>query len=300
MDRLLSMAVFVCAADRRSFTAAAEVFGISATMVGKHILALEARVGAKLLNRTTRSQSLTEVGRIYYERCKQLLADAEAADACADEMRVAPRGLLRIHAPVSFGSQRLAPALAEYLGQYPEVEIDLALGDRVVDLVEEGYEAAIRIGQLPDSSLVARALQPYTMWLCAAPAYLERAGTPRTAQDLTQHECLGFAYWQKKHSWRLEQAGETITVPVKGRFTVNNGQALKSAALAGFGIIMQPALLVDDDVAAGRLVRLLSEYELPSRPMSIVYPADKRPTPKLRSFVDFMVATFGERTGASR
>ncbi|NHQ84691.1 LysR family transcriptional regulator [Iodobacter sp. HSC-16F04] len=292
MDRLMSMSVFVYAAEQRSFTAAADAFGISATMVGKHVRALEQRLGAQLLNRTTRQQSLTEIGRIYYERCKQLLADAEVADSCADELRAAPRGLLRIHAPVSFGSQRLTPALCEYLGKYPEVEVDLTLTDRSPDLIEDGYEAAIRIGNLPDSSLIARPLRPYTMWLCASPAYLAQAGTPVVAEDLTAHNCLGFSYWQKKNLWRLQKDGTADHVQVKGRFTVNNGQALRAAGLAGLGIIMQPEILLSDDVAAGRLVRLCDEYDLPSRPMHLVYVADRRPTPKLRSFIDFMLETF--------
>jgi len=287
------MSVFVCAADKLSFTATAEQFGISATMVGKHVQFLEKQVGASLLTRTTRQQSLTEVGRIYYERCKQILADVEAAEACANELLATPRGLLKVYAPVSFGSQRLAPALADYLRRYPEVEVDLTLGDRAVDLIEEGYEVAIRIGTLPDSWLIARGLQPYTMWLCASPTYLTEAGTPQTAQDLATHNCLGFAYWRKKNVWRLRKSDRTEDVPVKGRLIVNNGQALKTAAIEGLGIIMQPEILVSDDVAAGRLVRLLSDYELPSRPMHIVYVADRRPTPKLRSFIDFIVELFG-------
>ncbi len=293
LDRFTSMAVFICAADRRSFAAAAEVFGISPTMVGKHVRFLEERVGATLLNRTTRQQSLTELGRIYYARCVQLLADAELADACADEMRVSPRGLLKINAPVSFGSARLAPALAGYLSAHPDVALDLTLSDRVVDLVEEGYEAAIRIGALADSSMIARTLQPYRMWLCAAPAYLARAGTPATAQQLAGHDCLGFGYWKKAGVWTLRKDGHAEDVAVHGRFTVNNGQALRTAAIAGMGIIMQPEVLVGDDVAAGRLLRILPEYALPARPMHLVYLADRRPTPKLRSFIDFIVATFG-------
>lgn len=293
LDRFLSMSVFVYAAEKRSFTLTAGAFAISPTMVGKHVRALEQRVGAKLLNRTTRQQSLTEIGQIYYARCKQLLVDAEAADACGDELRAMPRGLLKIHASVSFGSQRLAPALATYLQRYPEVSIDLTLSDRMVDLVEEGYEAAIRIGVLTDSGLVARPLKAYNMWLCASPAYLAHAGTPKTAQDLTHHNCLGFAYWHKKNVWHLTQAGQSETVNVSGRLTVNNGQALRMAAIAGAGIIMQPELLISGDVASGDLVRLLPDYELPSRPMNVVYPPDRRPTPKLRSFIDFIVETFG-------
>ncbi|QDQ82040.1 LysR family transcriptional regulator [Paraburkholderia megapolitana] len=283
------MSVFVCAADRRSFAAAAEVFGISPTMVGKHVRFLEERVGAKLLNRTTRQQSLTEVGRLYYERCRQVLADADAADACADEMRAAPRGVLKVHAPVSFGSQRLVPALARYLRRYPGVDVDLTLADRPIDWVEKGYDAAIQIGELADSGFVARELKRYRMWLCAAPAYLAEAGIPQTAADLSAHNCLGFSYWQKKNIWRLSRGELTESVPVKGRLTVNNGQALRTAAIAGLGVIMQPEVLVEDDVATGRLIRLLPDYELPSRPVHLLYLADRRLTLKLRSFVDFVV-----------
>lgn len=292
MDRLTSMAVFVHAAEKHSFTAAAEHFGLSPTMVGKHIRFLEERVGTRLVQRTTRRQSLTEAGQLYYERCKQLLADAEAADACVDALRATPRGVLRIHAPVSFGSQRLAPALADFLKRYAEIEVDLALGDRMVDLIEEGYEAAIRIGPLADSGLIAQPLQPYRMWLCASPDYLAHAGTPREPMELAQHECLGFAYWHTKHSWRLRHGNHTEEVPVHGRFVANNGQALRSAALAGLGIIMQPEVLLADDVAAGRLIPVLPAWEPPSRPMHLVYPADRRPTAKLRCFIDFVVETF--------
>jgi DNA-binding transcriptional LysR family regulator len=293
IDRFTSMAVFVCAAERRSFSAAADRFGISATMVGKHVRALEERVGAKLLNRTTRQQSLTEVGRLYYERCKQLLTDAEAADACADELKAIPRGVLKIHSPVTFGSMRLAPALANYLRRFPDVRVDLTLSDRAMDLVEDGYEAAIRVGPLPNSGLIARQLRPYKMWLCASPDYLRKMGTPLSARDLAKHDCLGFAYWRHKNLWRLERSGREESIQVKGRFTVNNGQALRMAAIGGLGVIMQPEILVDDDVKSGKLTRLLSEYELPSRPMYIVYHSDKRATPKLRSFIEFVIGEFG-------
>ena len=292
LDRLKSMAVFVCVAERGSFAVASDVLEMSAAMVAKHIRFLEDRLGAKLLNRTTRTQSLTEVGRVYYERCKQLLIDADAADVSIDEMKSVPRGVLKIHAPVSFGSQCLAPALAKYLKDCADVKVDLTLSDRTVDLVKEGYEAAIHIGNLPDSGLIARELRPYTMWLCASPAYLRAVGIPKTAQDLAQHDCLGFAYWRNKNVWRLLRKGKTESVQVRGRFTANNGQALRTAALEGLGVIMQPAILLDQDVATGNLVRLLSDYELPSRPMFIVYHADKRPTPKLKSFIDFALKAF--------
>jgi DNA-binding transcriptional LysR family regulator len=293
LDRLTSMSVFICAAEQRSFAVTANLFGISPTMVGKHIRSLEERIGAKLLNRTTRQQSLTEVGQIYYERCKRILADAEAADACAADLRVLPRGRLKIHSPVSFGTQRLAPALVRYLQRHPQVDVELTLADRAVDLVEEGYEAAIRIGNLPDSGLIARELRPYTMWLCAAPSYLATTGVPHTAEELANHNCLGFAYWRRRDVWRLRKAEQTESVRVKGQLLANNGQALRMAALEGLGIILQPEVLVREDVTSGRLIRLLTDYEPPPRPMSLVYVADRRPTPKLKSFIEFIVETFG-------
>ena len=297
LDRFTSMSVFVSAVDQGSFTDAATACGMSATMVGKHIRALEQRLGAKLLSRTTRQQSLTEVGRLYYERCRQLLEDLRQADASADDIRTSPRGLLRIHAPVSFGSQRLAGAIASYLQRYPETRIDLSLydrhSDRPIDLVEEGYDAAILIGPLADSNLVARPLQPYRMWLCAAPAYLKRAGTPRQPQDLAQHNCLAFSHWRRKNLWRFHEQRNRQDVQVDGQLIANNGQALKAAAIAGLGIIMQPEILLAEDVAAGRLVRLLADHQPALRPLYIVHRAGRSPTAKLRNFVDFIVEQFG-------
>lgn len=293
LDRLLSMTVFVCTVQERSFTAASQVLGMSSTMVAKHVRFLEERVGERLLIRTTRRHSLTDVGKLYYERCVRVLAEAEAADACAAELRNAPRGLLKVHAPVTFGAERLAPALAEYLRTNPGVDVELSLSDRPVDLLEKGYDAAIRIGALGEARMVARALRPYEMWLCASPAYVHASGVPKVASDLSGHDCLGFAYWKHKDRWRLTSDGHPEEITVKARLVINNGQALKAAAVAGAGIVLQPEALLSADVAAGRLVRLLPEYQLPSRPMHVVYLPDRRLSPKLRSFVDFVVARFG-------
>lgn len=293
----MSLSVFVCVVDKGSFTDAATECGMSATMVGKHIRAIEQRLGAKVLSRTTRQQSLTEVGRLYYERAKQLLDDLRDADASAEDIRMSPRGLLKIHAPVSFGSQQLAEAVASYLHRYPDVKIELTLSDRhyerPVDLVEEGYDAAIRIGPLADSELMARSLKPYRMWLCASPEYLQRAGTPRLPQDLAGHNCLAFSLWRRKKLWRFHQGEQPHDVHVDGQLMTNSGQALKTAAIAGLGIIMQPEILVADAVASGRLVRILADYELPLRAMHIVHHADRRPTAKLRNFIDFIVEQLG-------
>jgi DNA-binding transcriptional LysR family regulator len=295
VDRLTSMEVFVKAADSGSFAAAAAALGLSAQMVGKHVRALEDRLGARLLNRTTRRQSLTEVGRAFYERCKLVLAEAAAADALAADLRAVPRGRLRVNAPINFGTYRLVPMLVRYLEQHPEVTVDLTLTDRVVDLVEEGYEAVIRISPLADSTLVARSLAPYRLVACAAPSYLAARGTPAIPADLARHDCLGFAYWARPPAdeWQFTGADGIHTVRVGSRLSINNGQALRAAAIEGFGIILLSHELLEDDLAAGRLVHVLPGYEPPSRPMHILFAPDRKPTPKLRSFIDFVVATFG-------
>lgn len=295
MDRLTSMAVFVRAVEAGSFAATAEALGLSAPMVGKHIRFLEDRLGARLLARTTRRQSLTEVGRAFYDSCRVVLAEAEAAEALAADLRAVPRGRLRVNAPVTFGAHELMPMVARYLRAHPEVSIEVTLSDRIVDLVEEGYEAVIRIAPLSDSSLIARKLRPYRLVVCAAPAYLAEHGTPQRPADLAGHECLGFAHWQPGDLWQFtDDEGREHSVRVGGkRVSVNSGQALRSLALEGLGIILQPEGLLHDDIAAGRLARVLPGYEAPSRPMHILFAPDRRPTPKLRSFIDAVVEAFG-------
>ncbi len=295
MDRLTSMSVFVKAADSGSFAAAGAALGLSSQMIGKHVRLLEERLGTRLINRTTRRQSLTEVGRAFYERCKAVLAEAEAAEALAAELHAVPRGRLRINAPVTFGTYSLAPMITRYLRQYPELSLELTLCDRIVDLIDEGYEAVIRIAPLPDSTLIARTLAPYRLVACASPTYLAEHGTPAVPTDLARHECLGFAYWSRppEDEWQFTRDGRVHSVRVSSRFQVNGGQALRVAALEGFGIILQAEDMLQDDLAAGRLVRVLPAYEAPSRPMHILFAPDRRPTPKLRSFVDFVVASFG-------
>ncbi|MEP6494234.1 MAG: LysR family transcriptional regulator [bacterium] len=299
MDLLTSMATFVRVVERGSIAAAAKDLGLSATMVGKHLFALEARLGTQLLQRTTRRQSLTEAGAAYFERCKQLLAAVSDAEASVQSLRKAPRGVLRVASPVTFGVQRLAPALAAYLRQNREVGVELTLNDRATELVKDGHEAAIRIGKLPDSSLIARPLEPYRMLVCASPDYIARHGTPQVPEDLSRHNCLGHKYTDRRDRWRLIGPDGEHRVNVHGNFVVNDGAALRTAALAGMGVTMQPEVLLADDVAAGRLVAVLSAYTPPARPMYLVYLPDRRATPKLRSFIDFIVERFGS-TAASR
>ena len=267
MDRLASMAAFVRTADLGSFAATASALDMSPQMVAKHVEFLEDRLGVRLINRTTRRQSLTEIGSTYYERCQMVLADAEWADALGNEARATPRGRLRISAPVSFGSNSLVSLITRYLRDHPEVEVDLVLNDRLVDLVEEGFEAAFRIGQLPDSSLMARELTPFRLVVCARGPSLDE--------------------------WRFVREGRVHDARVSCRLRVNDAKALLSAALDGFGVAMIDQDLARDALASGRLVRMLPGYDVPARPMHLVYLGDRRQTPKLRSFINAAVQAFG-------
>ena len=299
MDRLASMATFVRAADLGSFAAAASALAMSPQMVAKHVGYLETRLGTRLLNRTTRRQSLTEIGKVYYERCKRVLAEADWADAAGSDATGAPRGRLRVNAPVSFGTHALMPLVSRYLRENPGVEIELILTDRYVDVVDEGFEAVFRIGPLADSSLAAHALRPFRLVACASPAYLAEKGTPRHPTDLEAHECLGYVGPRVAATdWRFLGDGREIEIRVGSRLRANNATALLAAALDGFGIAFIAEDLAQSALAGGQLVRILPDFETPSRPMHLLFPADRRQTTKLRSFVDLVVQQLG--LGASR
>ncbi|GJD50877.1 HTH-type transcriptional regulator DmlR [Methylobacterium crusticola] len=302
MDRLASMAAFVRAADLGSFTAAAGTLGISAQMVGKHVGFLEERLGAQLLRRTTRRQSLTDVGRAYYARARAVLSEAEAAEALVHDLSTTPRGRLRVNAPVTFGACRLAPLVTRYLAAYPEVEVELTLTDRYVDLVDEGYDAVIRLGPLKDTGLAARALGPHRLVACAAPAYLAAHGAPRVPEDLAAHACLSYVNWSglPYAEWRFARDGRVHAVAVRSRFQVNDGRALLAAALDGHGVILQPEAVVAADLDAGRLVPVLPGYAAPSRPLYLLFPARRPQTPTLRAFIDCVVEAFGREAARDR
>lgn len=295
MDRLRSMEAFVTAADSGSYASAAERLGMSAQMVAKHVAALEKRLGAQLLNRTTRRQSLTELGRAYYERCRRVLEEAQAADSLAQICNDTARGKLRVSAPVTFGSSCLMPFLTEFLRQHSEVEIDLHLTDRFVDLVEDGYEVVFRIGPLAASTLTARPLMPYGLVACAAASYLAKHGSPDTPSDLQNHECLGYAYWSKSPDceWLFRKGSELERVQVSSRLRINESRALIEAALDGFGIVLGPEILLAPKLRSGQLIQLLSDYEAPSRPMHLLYTASRLKTAKVRRFIDAAVTRFG-------
>ncbi len=241
-DRLAGMQMFVRVVEAGSFAAAAELSNVTATMAAKHIREIEQRLGAKLLHRTTRKHQLTEIGALYYDRCKRALFEVEQAEASAAELRSSPRGRLRIVAPVSFGSERLTPVLAKYLDIYPEVSVDLTLDNAPADLIRQGYHLAIHIGDIDSSDLVAHPLQPYRRILAAAPRYLDRYGHPDAPEQLRNHVCLGLSYWRRKEFfWTLVGPGQQIChVPVEGRFTASDGRALRAAARHGTGIACSP------------------------------------------------------------
>lgn len=297
MDRLTSMAVFVKASDLGSFAAAAEAMGMSPQMVAKHVVFLEDRLGTALLHRTTRRQSLTEVGRAYYDRCKQVLTEVEAAESIAQDMRSQPKGVLRVNAPMTFGAFSLAPFVTRYLDRYPDMQIDLTLNDRFVDPLEEGYEVMVRVGEVDDTSLIAHPLAPYRLIACASPDYLARRGTPRTPAELELHDCLPYAYWSPSIPcrWQFTRKGRTEDVRASGRIRSNDWKALLHAAKEGFGVTLGPESVLDAEIAAGHLVRVLPDYEGPARPMHVLYPAGRRPTVKVRSFVDAIIEEFGIR-----
>lgn len=294
LDKLAGMETFVRVVEGGSFSAAAQAMGVSATMVAKQIRTIEERLGSRLLHRTTRRHQLTEVGQLYLERCRTALATVALAEASASELQQAPRGSLRVVAPVGFGSRTLAPALAEWLAFNPEVSVELTLDDRPEECVAKGHELGIVIGDVRDTTLVARALRPYRRILAAAPRYLAVHGTPTHPSELVQHSCLGLQYWKHHDRWHLVgPKGEVYVVRVAGRFTANEGGALRRAAAAGAGIVLQPEDALINDLASGRLEQVLPAWSYRPTPVHLVYTPDRRPTAKLRSAIDFIVARFG-------
>lgn len=301
-DRLTSMAVFVRALECGSFAEAGEALGMSSQMAGRHVGTLEKNLGVRLIDRTTRSQHATEAGEIYYSRCKAVLAEAEAADAAIQMLSSEPRGLLRITAPAALGTTSIVPLVAKFMQSYPEVEVDLTLGDRIIDVTGAGFDAAIRAGELKDSSLHARRLADYQFVVCAAPEYLAHHGTPTHPNELSDHHCLGFTYpgigTQSAHSdWHFYQAGQEFRVPINPRFIVNDARAMHAAAVAGMGIVMGPLPNLRAELEAGGLVRLLTEFDVPSLPLHIVY-TSRQPLPKLSRFIEAAAEAFPYRPSA--
>jgi DNA-binding transcriptional LysR family regulator len=292
LDRLTSMAVFVRVADKGSFAAAAEGFNLTPAMVGKHVRVLEDRVGAVLISRTTRRQSLTSAGRIFLERARIILAEVELAEGLLDHARAIPRGVLRLTAPLSF-EEKLAPTLIEYTSLYPEVSVDLVLSNSVVDLVGEGFDAGLRVGDAGLSGLMTRPLTPYRFVLCAAASYIEKYGAPERPEDLQHHKCLTFSHWVNGDTWSFKgMDGARVEIAVQSHMRMNSRAALRAAAMAGGGIILQSLPSVESALAQGSLKPLLSDWEPPSKSMHLVWRQERYPTQKLQTFIEFAAARF--------
>ncbi len=294
LDRLTGLEVFAKVAASGSFSAAGRALGLSQTMVTKHIAALEVRLGVKLFHRSTRRLSITEAGRQYLESSERILAEVDAADNAVAADRFEPRGVLRLNAPVSFGTSQIAPALSAFAQLHPLVTVELGLADRYIDLAEEGWDLAIRIGNLSDSSLIARRIAPCRTVVCAAPSYLAAHGTPRTVPELNAHNCLGYTLSRTSHAdrWTFGPKGE-FGVPISGNLRANNGDALRSAAIAGQGLIYQPTFIVADDLRAGTLTALTLDQ--PTEELGgiyAIYLPDRHPPAKVRAFIDFIAERF--------
>lgn len=296
MESLTDIAVFVQVVDSGSFTAAADRLGISKSVVSKYVTRLEDRLDARLLNRTTRRLSLTEVGRAFYERSHLGLREIEEAEAEVSRLQGAPRGSLRINCPMSFGILHIAPALPEFLSRYPDLSVDMSLDDRRVNLVDEGFDLAIRIGELPDSSLVARRLGPCRHVVCGAPGYFKRHGLPRTPEDLRDHNAITFKYQDSPREWHfVKPQGGVIRVPVSGSIQMNNSLGLREALVNEAGVTLTPTFVVGDDIKTGRLQAVLSDYKLLEVSIYAVYPQRRHLSPKVRAFVEFMVERISDR-----
>ena len=293
MDTLGDMTAFVRVVEARTFTAAAQRLGWSKSVVSRRLAELEERLGARLLNRSTRRLSLTEAGRAYYDRCVRILADIEETEASVASLHAEPRGQLSINAPMSFGMLHLPSAIAEFMASYPEVGVDLVLNDRFVDLIDEGYDLALRIGTLADSALYARKLAACRRVLAASPDYLARHGEPRHPGDLAHHECLVYSMNSNADIWRLTGPdGQQINARIAGRLSANNGDVLRDVAVAGGGIVLSPTFLICDQLADGSLVPVLTSYGPSDIPLHAVYPHNRHLSAKVRAFVDFLAARF--------
>ncbi|QPC44349.1 LysR family transcriptional regulator [Kaustia mangrovi] len=295
LDRVTSMQVFVRVVSQGSFSAAGRALGLSQTMVTKHVASLEDRLGVKLLHRSTRRLTLTEAGRRYLAACERILADIDEAEALAAADRLAPRGTLRLNVPVSFGVRQIAPALPAFQAQYPDVAVDLGLNDRTVDLIEEGWDLAIRVGELADSSLTVRKLASCRLVVCAAPAYLARHGTPETVADLKNHNCLIYTLARERGGarWSFGPGGE-IAADVGGNLRAGNGDAVMAAAIAGQGLIYQPTFIVADALRSGALVTVPLDRAPTDRfAVYALHPSDRRPPAKVAACVEFLASRFG-------
>jgi DNA-binding transcriptional LysR family regulator len=294
MDRFLEMQSFSAVVDAGSFVKAAEALGLPKAAMSRYVADLETRLGVRLLHRTTRRLSLTEEGEVFYARAKELLAGVDEAEAEITSRSGAPGGLLRINAPLTFGILHLAPLWGVFRSQYPMVTLDITLADRMVDLVDEGYDVAIRIATLPSSTLVSKRLATTRMVLCASPHYLAVHGEPVQPAELASHAVISYTYWSTKDEWHFEGPQGPVSVKTQPCIHTNSGDTCRAAALAHQGIILQPSFLVGGDLASGTLVELMPQFHSIDIGIYAVYPTRKHVSPKVRVLIDFLVDHFAQ------
>ncbi|MFJ3487523.1 LysR family transcriptional regulator [Pseudomonas sp. NPDC090202] len=290
MDTLEAMTMFVRVVERGSFSAVARELGTTQPTVSKQIGALEQRLGGRLIARSTRQLSLTDEGQRYYRQCREILAAVDSAEHSFQTGREAVAGPLRVASSVSFGRLQIAPRLQAFLQRHPEVTVDLLLSDQNVELVSEGIDVAIRIGELKDSSLIARHLGVTRRLMVAAPAYLQKRGTPQTPDDLIRHNCLLFNLLEDFDSWTFNDGQSSVQV--RGNVRSNNSEAIRQMVLSGLGISLSPSWLYCRDIEAGRVVQILPDYVPASLPINALLPANRRQSARVRAFVDFLAEAF--------
>ena len=298
MDRMTSMATFVKVVESAGFSAAARTLSMSPSMVTAHVQSLEERLGVRLLNRSTRRVSLTEVGHAYYERCLQILAEADDADQIAQALQSTPRGTLRLNTSIAI-PPLLAPVIAEFVALYPEASVSLTMTDRMIDLVEEGFDLAVRNMSVPDSSLVVRRVATYRFVVCGAPGYLAARGIPGQPADLSHHNCLVYSHSAWGNEWRFAGPDGEQSVAVEGNLQANSDNALRLAAVHGQGLALAPSFLLVDEIKSGRLVPVLTEFLQTEHAINAIYPHRHHLSAKVRSFIDLLAKHFREDPGCA-
>ncbi|MDR9481439.1 MAG: LysR family transcriptional regulator [Salibaculum sp.] len=296
MDRLTEMEAFATVVDQGGYTDAARKMGISKSAVSKHVSALEARLGARLLNRTTRRVSPTEIGLAYYDRARRVLTDAGEADALVTSMQSDPAGLLRISAATDFGVNHLSPMLGDFLHEFPDITVNMVLNNRFVELISEGFDMAVRIGELEDSSLRARKLTETSRRMVASPSYFQKHGRPQRIDDLNAHKLLHYSNAANSAVWKLTApSGEKRQVRTAGWLTVNDGQSLLNAAISGLGIAYLPSFLYADAMEQGLVEDAIPDLPVETHGIYAVYPPGRFTQPKVRAFIDFLAHAFAEK-----
>ncbi len=293
MDRITSLATFVKVVDCGGFAAAARALDVSPRSVTIHIRTIEERLGVRLLNRSTRKVSLTDVGQAYYQRCVQILTDLDDADRIALAMQSNPRGSLRLNAAIPIPSL-IAPVIAEFVRLYPDVSIDMTMTDRMVDLVEEGFDLSIRNIPIPDSSLIVRKIAPYRFVICGTPKYFDTHGKPQRPEDLSRHNCLMYAQSPWRNEWPLTGPDGEQLIPVSGNLRSNSAIALRSAALHGQGLLYTSSFVVAEDIKSGHLVPVLGDFLRAEYSIDAIYPHRHHLSAKVRTFIDMLAKHFHE------